>query len=99
MKEKKPNKLRNSLKQKLSVRLVIAAGVSVAMIAAGIFIYLQLSKTEPINAAASSTISQDNLPVDMVVDQFVVVSPDTTMRNGNRYKVAKPLSLTPSISK
>ena len=99
MKARKPNKIRTSIRQKLSARIVIAAGVSLAALSAGIFFYLQLTKTEQSKASANQIIIEGNLPVDLVVDQLVITPVDTLMRQGNRYKVAKPLTLTPTLTK
>ena len=99
MKARKPNKIRTSIRQKLSARFVIATGVSLAAITAGIFFYLQLTKTEPSKASSNQMIIEGNLPVDLVVDQLAITPVDTNMRQGNRYKVAKPLSLTPTLTK
>jgi len=99
MNPKKSNKQKNSQRQRFTLRMTIIAGISLATVAAGIFFYIQITKTETTKAEGGQVITQDQLPVEMVVDQMVIAMPDTNNRNGARYKVAKPLSLTPQISK
>jgi hypothetical protein len=99
MNPKKSNKQKNSQRQRFTLRIGIIAGFSVAAIAAGIFFYIQITKTEPSKADDGQAHTMEQLPVEMIVDQMVIALPDTNNRNGARYKVAKPLSLTPQISK
>ncbi len=99
MNPKKSNKQKNSQRQRFTLRIAIIAGFSFAAIAAGIFFYLQITKTEPTKAEGGLATTLEQLPVEMVVEQMVIALPDTNNRNGVRYKVAKPLALTPQISK
>jgi hypothetical protein len=78
--------------------MVLVTGISMAAIAAAIFIYVEFSNPEPTKAKNVEYLSPENLPSDLVVNQLVLKTADTNQYNGNRYKVAKPLSLTPVIS-
>ncbi len=94
----KHNRQKISQRQRMTVRLVVAVGISFFAIATGIFLYLQLTNSESSKADNTTLINRENLPVDMVIDQMVVNTVDTIERNGNRCKVAKPLSLTPVLT-
>lgn len=99
MNPRKTNKQKNSLRQRVTLRIAVIAGFSLAAVAAGILFYFQITKTESIKAEDGIVLTSEQLPVDLVVDQMVIISTDTNTRKGTRYKVAKPLSLTPQISK
>ena len=99
MSTRKHNKQKQSLRLRLSTRIVIAAGISITAIAIGIFFYLQFTNTESIKAENPILLTRDALPVDMKIDKMVTVNIDTASRNGSNYKIAKPLSLTPTVSK
>ena len=83
--------------QRTSQRLkwVIIASGSVLLISAAIFIYLNLSDSETSEAAVVREIDRTKLPVEMKVSDEYVTAPVTSNRQG-RYKVARPLSETPS---
>lgn len=98
MNHKKPNKLRSSQRQKLSHKMVVAAGISVLLITIIIITYIQFFKTETSKAENTDNLTMQSLPVDFRVEKIATVSPDTNSRNGLNYKIAKPLSLTPKIS-
>ena len=81
------------------MRMIFAVGISTAIIAVGLFFYFQFTNSESTKAENAIILTQDELPVEMVIDQMITISADTNQRNGNKYKLAKPLSLTPTISK
>ena len=93
MNSKKSYKQKNSQRQRFRLRFAIIAGFSIAALAAGIFFYIQLSRSEVSKAEDGSSLSAETLPVEMVVEQLVIALPDTNNRNGARYKIAKPLTL------
>ncbi|MBL0339468.1 MAG: hypothetical protein IPP71_00215 [Bacteroidetes bacterium] len=99
MNTRKTNKLKNSLRLRISMRMIFTVGISAAIIAVGIFFYLQFTNSESTKAENAKILTQDQLPVDLNVDQMITTSVDTNVRQGNKYKIAKPLSLTPTISK
>jgi hypothetical protein len=95
MKARKQNKIKALQRQKLSRRQLIAAGISVLMLTAGIVLYLQFSQSTSSVAEVPQTLSQDKLPVEMAVAEMAKVTVDTNFRNGSRYKIAKSLTLMP----
>lgn len=78
------------------MRLILAAGISAAIIAIVFVIYFQFFQNEITRAKNIESITPENMPVDLNITDLVIESTDTLMRNGNRYKVAKPLSQTPA---
>jgi hypothetical protein len=88
MEPRKAKKIRPAQRQRISMKLILATGVSVLLITLVLVIYFQFMQNEVSNAKNVKTLTPEQLPVDMVVD-------DTLNRNGSRYKVAKPLTQTP----
>ncbi len=91
MKGNIPGKIKQSVKLKTKLRLVIAAGISVLAITMMLVIYFQFFKNEQVKANQSVKLQQDSLPTDLKVEEVFLSPSDTNMRNGVRYKVARPL--------
>ncbi len=92
----KPRKIKTALRQRLSYRLILATGLSVALITAVLIIYFQFFRNEVTNAKSIPVLTNGTMPVDMVVTQNIVVNSDTLSNNGSRYRIAKPLKNTPA---
>jgi len=91
MNSRKSNKTRVSQRQRISLRLVIAAGISVLLVTVVLIIYFQFTQNEVSKANNTSSLTIDHLPVDFVIENQVTRSTDTLIRNGVRYKIAKLL--------
>ena len=78
------------------MRFILAAGISVAIIAIVFVIYFQFFQNEITRAKNIESLTPENLPVDLNITEKIIENTDTLMRNGARYKVAKPLSQTPA---
>lgn len=95
MDSKKLKKIRTAQRQKFSMRLVIAAGISMAILSIVFIIYFQFFQNDLIKAKNTESLTLDHLPVDLNVESQIKENSDTLSRNGMRYKIAKPLSQTP----
>src|SRR4030095_813610 len=91
MESRKGNKFRPALRQRISLKLILATGISVFLITVILIIYFQFSKYEVSKAKNIPILTGAQLPVDMVIGEKVTINADTLIRNGNRYKIAKPL--------
>ena len=76
--------------------MLVAAGISMAAITIILVIYFQFFKNEVTRAKTTETLTPETLPVDFNIETPLIENTDTLMRNGNRFKVAQPLSQTPS---
>jgi hypothetical protein len=54
-------------------------------------IYFQFFRNEVSKAENRSVLTQDSLPSDLKIDQVHLTPADTNLRDGLRYKIAKPL--------
>lgn len=95
MKKNKPGKIRVSQRQRMSRKMLVAAGISITALSMVLVIYFQFFKNETSKANEKPVPAAEMAPVSMDVELPFVAVPDTQMRNGNRYKIAKPLHLTP----
>lgn len=75
--------------------MLAAAGISVAAISMVLIIYFQFFKNETSKAEDNLKLETKETPVSMDIEEPFIAKPDTLMREGNRYKVAQPLHLTP----
>jgi hypothetical protein len=94
VKSKKPGKIRNAQRQRISQKFVIAVGTSILLMTGGLLIYFQISQTSETKAQKTETLTPGQLPVELNVEQQVHINADTLMREGVRYKIAKPLTKT-----
>lgn len=98
MKHYKPNRQRASLRQRFSRKMIVITGISVALISMMLIIYFQFFKNEPLKAKEKQILTVEEMPVDLHIEEPFIARPDTQLRNGLRYKTAKPLQLTPQIT-
>lgn len=98
MKRGSTGKQRTRTRQKLSRKMLIAAGISVITLTVVLVIYFQFFKNETIKAQEKENLTQEDMPVDLHITEPLIAEPDTLSREGNRYKIAKPLHLTPVIN-
>ena len=91
MDSRKSKKTRVSQRQRISLRWVVAAGISVLLVTVVLVIYFQFSQNEVSKANNVDSLTIDHLPVDLIIENQVTKNTDTLMRNGVRYKIAKPL--------
>jgi len=92
MDSRKSKKTRASQRQRISIRLVVAAGISVLLVTVVLIIYFQFSQNEVSKANNVNSLTIDHLPVDFVIENQVNNTTDTLRNNGVRYKIAKPLN-------
>ncbi len=97
MNKRKEKKIRPAQRQKFSMRLILAAGISAAVITIVFVIYFQFFQNDIVKAKNTEILTQENLPATLNVEFKAVVNSDTLIRNGNRYKTALPLSQTPML--
>ena len=91
MDSRKSKKTRVSQRQRISIRWVVAAGISVLLVTIVLVIYFQFSQNEVTKANNVDSLTIDHLPVDFVIENQVNTNSDTLRSNGVRYKIAKPL--------
>lgn len=84
-------KIKQSQRQRMSYRLIVATGIALSSIALVLVIYFQFFNNEIIKAEKPVILTQDQLPVDLEVAEIAIIPADTNVRDGVRYKVAKPL--------
>jgi len=96
MDPRKSKRIRPAQRQRISMRLLVAAGISAAAITIVFVIYFQFFRNEVTKAKTTEILTPDNLPVDLNVEFRSSQDSDTLVRNGNRYKIAQPLSNTPT---
>lgn len=96
MDSRKSNKIRSTQRQRFSMRFIITAGISVTVIAVVFVLYFQFFQNEVTKAKNTETLTPEQLPVDFNIESTVIINIDTLNRQGSRYKVAQPLSKTPS---
>ena len=96
MDPRKPKRIRPAQKQKISMRMIVAAGISAVALTVVLVIYFQFFRNEVTRAKTTEILTQETLPVDFNIETRIIQNNDTLTRNGNRYKVAKPLSQTPA---
>jgi hypothetical protein len=98
MKSNKPGRIRLAGRQRMKRKLLIATGVSVVALSMVLIIYFQFFKNETSKAGEKEKQKTTESSVSMDVESPLISSPDTMMREGNRYKVAQPLHLTPEYN-
>ena len=86
-------KIRNKVRQKMSYKMILYVGIPVAVISVVLIIFFQFFRNETIKAEKRAILTQDNLPVELVVDEIHQMESDTNQRNGIRYKIAKQISV------
>jgi hypothetical protein len=91
MSTKGNKKIRQSQRQKLSHRLLLATGIAVSTIVFVLVIYFQFFRNEIIKAENPLILTQDKLPSELNVDEAVILPPDSNYRDGVAFKIAKPL--------
>jgi hypothetical protein len=91
MSTKGNKKIRQSQRQKLSYRLLVTTGIAVSSIVFVLVIYFQFFRNEIIKAENPLILTQDELPTELIVDEAVILPPDTNLREGVAFKIAKPL--------
>jgi hypothetical protein len=94
MNNKGPKKIRQSQRQRLSYRFVIATGIAASAIALVLVIYFQFFRNEIIKAENPLILTEGELPTELIIENPVIQEPDTNMREGVRFKIAKPLPTT-----
>ena len=87
----KSRKFKTRLRQRLSYKLLLATGVSAALITAVLVIYFQFFQNEVTKAKTLPVQAGGPLPTEMIVAERLIVNTDTLSMKGNRYKIAKPL--------
>jgi len=92
MKSGKSGRSRPSQRQRNTMKWVFAAGISISLATIVLIIYFQFFQKEVSRAKNVETLTAGSLPVDLVIEQQVITNSDTLMRNGVRYKIAKPLN-------
>jgi len=96
MKRSGSRKTKQSQRQRLSYRFVVATGIATAAIAFVLIIYFQLFKNENTNAEKPLILTQDQLPFELEVETMAEIIADTNNRDGVRFKIAKPLPVNPN---
>lgn len=82
----------------MSRKLLVAAGISMAAFSMVLIIYFQFFRNETSKAEEKANTEITENPVSMDIKTPLIAKPDTMMREGNRYKVARPLHLTPEYN-
>lgn len=78
--------------------MIVATGISVALLSIMLIIYFQFFSNETLKAREQQILTIEEMPVDLNIEEPFIAQPDTQFRNGLRFKTAKPLHLTPQIT-
>ncbi len=97
MNKRKEKRIRPAQRQKFSMRLILAAGISAAVVTIVFVIYFQFFQNDIVKAKNTEILTPANLPAALNIEFKALVNSDTLEHNGNRYKNALPLSLTPIL--